>query len=133
MIRSCFFGYVVTAGDVPILVFQRKDIDRYVVLQTSVWIGAEHKTILGKLSKEEVARLTNEVVEEFAKARIGYAVTPGPDLALTEFNIIRRVPITANLTETVFMDQVDGIQQDSQIAREVIAFAIERHSEYKSK
>ena len=116
--------------DTRVVVFVRKDLDRYVVLQTAVIPGADLQTMLGKMSEGESAQIQNEFIGELAKAKLGYSITSPP---LGVVTLIKRLPITNSLTEAAFMESIEDVELSNILARQVMASIIERHAGYKPK
>jgi hypothetical protein len=101
-----YFNFSVTPENIPTFtVALTKQLDRYVMIGTRVRLRDEDKLIVDNMSRGD---------QEGFKAHLGIILTRGRttfrlDLPNNELMIQNRVPVTADLTEHVFMTAVDEL------------------------
>jgi hypothetical protein len=112
-VPDTYFSEVITLKNGnQIVVARAKERGGYLQIQSTLVLAPEHQAILAKLTREQVADVTEEVTLELARARMGYTIS-GPQGGYQMQNIFlqRSVPITNNLTEATFggyMDEMDS-------------------------
>ena len=108
--------------DMPILVARTRPLDRYLVIQANIDISPLHKALIEKLTEVERAKLFLELSVELARAKIGYEIS----FPLSKITVMRRVPITNNLTEDVFIDRIGEVETAVNLARQSFVLVLDR-------
>ena len=111
------------------IVTRPKDFPHYIVLQASLELGAEHQALLAKLTEDQVVELVEELRVEMSRSKIGYSI----DLPLKKVTLVRRIPITDDLTEDAFIQRIDEVQSDLMLARDTIVLGLDQLSKEHSK
>jgi len=121
-----FFTYAITLKN-GTLVFVRRYRDargqHYITFQAGVHLSTEHQSILATFTPEEAQRVSEEVLLEAARSRVGYELEGPP---LRGVNIVKAVPITANLTEDSFSGYLDEMDSALSACKAAIILAISR-------
>jgi hypothetical protein len=103
---SCYFAYkVVVQTNVPLVVLRAKNHDRYLTFVSNVGFADEEKTLFNNLSEPKKEEFIRGMRLEAAKAEIGTSL----DRSSYIWTIERRMPITANLTEADFIQNIDAV------------------------
>ena len=79
----------------------RTERQDYIFLQSQVTTETKAREILRGLSAEQKTRTNIAVRRELARARMGYS-----SLSFEEITIFKRFPITRELTEAAFMEEI---------------------------
>lgn len=125
--QDSHFALIVTLNNgTPVAIVRSKKLDRYIVLQSTLTISPEHKTLLDKLSNGQKMQIREELAVEMARAKIGFTIEPSLEPSLSGITLTRRVPITTNLAEDTFMERIDEIDEAVILARNTIVLALER-------
>lgn len=110
------FALVITLDNGTHLVASRpKTLDRYLLFSSSVSFGQEDNALLARMPKEESDQLKLRISAELVKARVEYSMD-----ALNTITILRRIPITENVTEDTVMHTVDAINFDKLLVLQTI-------------
>jgi hypothetical protein len=102
-----FFKFKTEAikGNPPIYIGRTKEGDRYLTIFSKIGFSDEDKTSFGSLSKSEQGQFYEKLRVEIARSKIGYIIE-GLPFAIT---VLKRVPITKDLTEATFLDRIDEV------------------------
>jgi hypothetical protein len=120
---SCHFAYKVELQtNVPVLILRTRDHDHYLTLISNVGFTPEQKTLFDNLSEPDKQAFIREIRLEAAKAKIATSL----DRASYLWNIERRVPITAQLTEADLLDNLGEVNYSTLILIDTMAQALER-------
>ena len=100
-----YFRYVVTlpSGNRVDVVRRRQEFDKYVLIQTALVSNPEDAEKVKKLSKDDAARLQQDMVVEAARARVNFS---NMALPFSRVGLERRVPITTSLGEDGLMEAI---------------------------
>ena len=104
---QAYFRYMVTLANGNQLVIGRyRAKEQYLVIDSAIRATEPEKEFLKKLPKNRVDRLQAEMIEEAARAKIGFQNLTVP---YENANLEKRVPITSDLTEASFMASIDEL------------------------
>lgn len=106
------------SGD-PVTIARLKTHDSYVAVEALISISPEHKTVLDKLSPQEMTDFFNQLNMELARAKIGNIIQ-----LPTQITVVSRIPITSSLTEDEFVRCVDEVEFDIIIVRSMIQLKV---------
>ncbi len=98
-----FFRYVVTlrnADNIDVVRF--KDKDHYIVLTSRLIFPPGEWS---RLTPAQVRRASTNIILELTRARINYT----PSLNFSQWQLERRMPITATLSESDFIGSIDAM------------------------
>ena len=140
--QEIYFGLIVTLQNGnPLAVFRGKDKSGYLQIQCPLTLSPEHLAMLNKLTKDEAAAATQEVVLELGRTRLGFQMTtasgqsiaPGPVLGTPivlqqTIIIMKGVPITNDLTEATFAQHTNEIDSAVTIVRAATQLILQRYS-----
>ncbi len=115
----------------PIRVARPKDLQHYVVIAAALELSDEHKALLAKLNDQQVRQLFEELRMEMSRCRVTYTIVNPPKL--TKVTVERRIPITDDLTEDVFMQRLEEIQHDMNLAADSIVLGLESKTHAKQE
>lgn len=90
----------------PIVIWRPKALDRYVIVEATITISPEDKPLFDNLPAEEKGIFATRLSVELSRASMGFVMD------LDKSNVIglqRRLPITADLTESNLMTTVDEV------------------------
>jgi hypothetical protein len=122
---SIFALQVTTDANLPIIVARQKELPRYVLLEVSIELSPEHRTMLSRLTGSQVNQLVRDVRAEMAKCTIPCRIVK----PLEKVSVQRRLAITDDLTEDRFMERMDEMSFAFVVANDVIVQGLERMSE----
>jgi hypothetical protein len=104
----------------PVDVQRLKSLDRYIVLGTNVYISSEHQAMWNQAGKEADSEIADELTLEMSRARLEFSAN-----LPTVVTVLRRVPING-LTEGVFLQDVDDMDDAILLTRSALRLAIQR-------
>lgn len=107
------FRFQPMAGPKPstVLVAQLKDQPRYLVLQSTTDLSVEQRDLFASMGVEERERVFGNIKTELERARVKYDINLPRRLT-----VLKRIPITGNLTQDSFAEHLDMLTSDSMIA-----------------
>lgn len=86
----------------PVTIINAKEREHYVIIGGRIELGQEDKLFFNRLTPNEQLSLRSNVALILSRSRASFSFVPD-----NEITIERRVPITADLTEHVFMMAMD--------------------------
>jgi hypothetical protein len=113
---TIFSLFVTLRNGVGITIWRPKSLDRYVVLATLVSIKPSDQDVVNQLSPEETARFTARIRAEMARVKLIYTA----ESPLRTITLQKRIPITDNLTEDVFMQAIDEVNSAALLVLETM-------------
>jgi hypothetical protein len=118
------FSYIVTLRNGTLVTLKHvKNFDNYITLLANLEISPEQKIQLAGLKKEQLNLLIHEVVLELSRTKAeGMILNPLQNVLLE-----RRVPITNNLTEDIFIERLNEVGFVLNAARETIILGLNRY------
>jgi hypothetical protein len=112
-----------------VLISRPKDHDHYLQFESNVVLEKEWNPITSKLSKNQAIRAKDEVLLELATAKIGFQLAyfnignqQSPAVLLQKL-----VPITGNLTQDVFIEDINEVDNASVLTLSAVRLAIEHN------
>ena len=125
---ATYFSRVLTlTNGIPVTVVRPKEQGNYLVLASSLGLSPEHREKMLRLSASERTTVLRTVLLELARARIGYNISA--DNLVPTILVSKRVPITSQLTEAVFVDAVLELESALTLARESLVLKLEEEAE----
>jgi len=127
-----YFNYIVTlkSGN-PIGIGRATALPGFLQLQTLLVLSDEHQKAIAKMSKEQAAAVTEEVIVQLALSKMGYTIGGGPPGAILPMQnviLMKGVPITSSLTEASFATYLDEMDSAVGLVRAATALAIKHNS-----
>jgi hypothetical protein len=117
-----YFGWKITFDDgTAVGLIRSKELNRYLTLEVELVPAPEHKTLFEKLSKEEQHFFLEKLTLEIAKAKVHADMRD----SLNSIKIIRLIPITKNLTESMLLDEIDSFYLDEKFVDSWLVMALE--------
>ena len=106
----------------PVYISRAKAMDGYLQLQAALSLSQEHQAIVSRLSKGQALRISQELMQEMARFKIGFSLSGVP---LQQIRVTRSVPITASLTEETFARNLDEVDSAVMLAKATVSLALE--------
>jgi hypothetical protein len=117
------FAYQVTfSGERNILVSRLKRFDKYLTLSVGLVLIPQYKALLDNATEEQKAQLKHILTLEMARFKTNSELSP----TLQSMRIIRRIPITSNLTEGMFIEILAEVQLAGVLGEETFLFALNK-------
>jgi hypothetical protein len=134
-----YFGILVTLQNgTPIYVFREKEKPGYLQMQTPLALSPEHLALLNKLTPDEENSVSQEVLLEVARTRMGYQVMTAsgqqvapqsqPMVLQQTIVLMEGVPIGNELTEAAFAQHANELDSAVMIVRASTVLTLQRYS-----
>lgn len=138
------FGLILTLADGnPLQVFRgARDKSGFLQMQCALVLSPEHLAMLNKLSKQQADDAMQEIILEMDRSRIGYVMQEAPAMTngqvttttptILEQTILltKPLPISDDLTEGSFGQQVNELDSEIGIVRLTTSLTLERYSRH---
>lgn len=103
---NAMFGLLVTLqSGMKIVIVRPKDLNRYIQMETAIVMSPDDKARFDALSKEEQNIFGATLSVDLSRTGMGYVM----DLPNNSVVLSRRIPITANLNESAFMEALEAL------------------------
>jgi hypothetical protein len=123
-------GIIIPMNGRKIMVARLKERDRYLQLQAEITANKEQQATMGKFSVEQNQRTNHEVNLELARSKLGFLIAgSGMDSPIRGVVLTKTIPITENLSEAVFMSNIDEMDSGIALADEAVSFAIQHNDQ----
>lgn len=138
--QDIYFALNITMENgTPLMVFRGKEKSGFLQIQCPLTLSPDHLATLQKLTKEEQEAVTQEVLLELAKSKVGFQVmtatgvpmnTPTAPPAVLQQTILlmKGVPITSDMNEASFAQSANEIDAAVTLTRAATALALQRYS-----
>ena len=126
---NAYFTDIVTQKNGrPVMVVQAKERAKFLQIESTLTLSPEHQVIFEKLSPEEKNAVTQEVMVEMARSRIGYEVLSDPQghQPMAGVHLMKGVPID-QLTQASFVGNLDELDSAVSLVRAATELALIRH------
>jgi hypothetical protein len=118
--EDSYFTLLITLpSSSQIAVCRPKAHDRYLQFQAAIIVSPEYAAILAKLPKAQADLIRRQLMLDLSRAKVGYTAIGNP---LRTLLILKMLPITNNLDESTFLDQLADM--DSALSVAIHSFAI---------
>ena len=123
-----YFRLVVTTrGNQTLMVVRSKEFDRYVVMNGTLRLATSSQELLGRVPAPRLVQLVRELRLELARAKLVSTINASVREPVNiTVRIDKRLPITSDLTEDVFISGISELEWGLALAEEVIRFGAQR-------
>lgn len=88
-----------------VIIYSKPELDRYIILNAVLRPSDADAEIIGKLTPAQLEMVNERVKLEAARAKVVYGISRSTFMVLLE----KRIPLTANLDEALFVQQIDEL------------------------
>jgi hypothetical protein len=119
---TAVFHFSITASNnIPLDVVRLKIRERYIVIQSTLTLGAEQRTAYNAMSVLEKNKLVLDLRMELLRQKVAYL---NLDAKLDHFGFQKKIPITEDLTEQQFSDSIEEVTSIAILIRQFVSLRL---------